>query len=47
MKKYILMIALVIMALPFNYAKAETTMQPASQYEYNVESCLLYTSLAV
>lgn len=38
MKKYILMIALVIIVLPFNYAKAETTMQPASQYEYNVES---------
>lgn len=37
MKKYIL-IALVIMVLPFNYAKAEITMQPASQYEYNVES---------
>ena len=37
MKKYIL-ITLVIMVLPFNYAKAEITMQPASQYEYNVES---------
>lgn len=38
MKKYILMIAFAIMVLPFNYAKAETTMPPASQYEYNVES---------
>ena len=38
MKKYSLLIALVIMVQPFNYAKAETTMQPASKYEYNVES---------